>query len=86
MGMVPPLSISISVRHFTTINNAESMDQISIKTPNPNCRLYWSLIEFVVRRYSHVGIFDPFCELAPLLFTGSPTPAPFPVCIHIGSM
>ena len=23
------------------------MDQISIKTPNPKCRLYWCLIEFI---------------------------------------
>ncbi len=25
----------------------EDMDQISIKTPNPKCRLYWCLIEFI---------------------------------------
>jgi hypothetical protein len=24
-----------------------SMDQITIKTPNPKCRLYWCLIEFI---------------------------------------
>jgi hypothetical protein len=29
-----------------------SMDQISIKTPNPKCRLYWRLIEFIDWRYS----------------------------------
>jgi hypothetical protein len=28
------------------------MDQISIKTPNPICRLHWCLIEFVEWRYS----------------------------------
>jgi hypothetical protein len=28
------------------------MDQISIKTPNPECHLYWCLIEFVEWRYS----------------------------------
>ncbi len=30
----------------------ESMDQITIKTPNPKCRLYWWVIEFVDWRYS----------------------------------
>jgi hypothetical protein len=25
----------------------ESMDQLSIKTPNPKCRLHWCLIEFI---------------------------------------
>jgi hypothetical protein len=38
--------------------------QISIKTPNPKCHLCWCLMEFV--DWSHVGIFDPFCELAPI--------------------
>jgi hypothetical protein len=28
------------------------MDQITIKTPNPKCRLYWCLIEFMDWRYS----------------------------------
>ncbi len=31
--------------------------QISIKTPNPKCRLYWCLLEFIL---------DPSYELAPL--------------------
>ncbi len=30
----------------------ESIDQITIKTPNPKCRLYWCLIEFIDWRYS----------------------------------
>jgi hypothetical protein len=25
----------------------KSMNQITIKTPNPKCRLYWCLIEFI---------------------------------------
>ncbi len=29
-----------------------SMNQISIKTPNPECRLYWCLIEFIDWRYN----------------------------------
>jgi hypothetical protein len=39
-----------------------------IKTPNPKCRLYWSLIEFIEigDTVGHVGIFDPSYELAPL--------------------
>jgi hypothetical protein len=24
-----------------------TMDQITVKTPDPKCRLYWSLIEFI---------------------------------------
>ncbi len=43
-----------------------TMDQISKKTSNPKCRLYWCLIEFI-DKVSHVSIFfDPSCELAPL--------------------
>jgi hypothetical protein len=42
----------------------QNMDQI---TTNPKCRLYWCLIEFIDgRTVSHVGIFDPSYELAPL--------------------
>jgi hypothetical protein len=32
--------------------NTKSMDQITIKTPNSKCRLYWCLIEFIDWRYS----------------------------------
>ena len=28
------------------------IDQITLKTPNPECRLYWCLIEFIDWRYS----------------------------------
>jgi hypothetical protein len=63
------------------------MEKISIKTPNPKCRLYWCLIEFIYWRYSQsCGFFDPSCELAPPnLLTGSPTPPPPPcegICVH----
>ncbi len=30
----------------------EPVDQIYKKSPNPKCRLYWCLIEFIDRRYS----------------------------------
>jgi hypothetical protein len=44
-----------------------TMDEGTIKTPNPKCRLYWCLVEFIDRRtVSHVYIFDPSCERAPL--------------------
>jgi hypothetical protein len=33
---------------------AWTMDQISIKTPNPICRLCWCLIEFIDRRCSQL--------------------------------
>jgi hypothetical protein len=45
------------------------MDQISIKAPNPKCRLYWYFTVhslYIGDTVSHVGIFDPSCELAPL--------------------
>ncbi len=29
-----------------------NMDKITFKTPNPQCRLYWCLIEFIDWRYS----------------------------------
>jgi hypothetical protein len=29
-----------------------TMEQISIKTPNPKCRIFWCLIEFIDWRYS----------------------------------
>jgi hypothetical protein len=34
---------------------SKSMDQITIKTPNPKCRLYWCLIEFIGWRYSQLS-------------------------------
>ena len=45
-----------------------TMDQITIKTSNPKCRIYWYLIEFIAWRYSQsvtlvfltgAGIFKP---------------------------
>jgi hypothetical protein len=33
----------------------EPMDQISIRTPYPKCRLYWCLIEFIDWRYIHLS-------------------------------
>ncbi len=68
-----------------------SMDQIFIKTPNPRCRLYWGLIEFIDWRYSQLCWY-----FWPLLWTSAPLtfslvhlpPPPFlvwistEVCIH----
>ncbi len=47
------------------VAKASPMDQISIKTPNPKCRLYCCLIESIDWRYSQSCIFDPSYELAP---------------------
>jgi hypothetical protein len=66
------------------------MDQITIKTTNPKCRLYWFLIEFMIGdTVSHVGIFDPSCELVnlwtPLTFSLVRLPPPrFSVWISTG--
>ncbi len=40
----PPTGIATAHTFF--------MDQITIKTPNPKCRFYWCLIEFIDWRYS----------------------------------
>ncbi len=42
---------SISVQPIGTTYEW-TMDQISIKTPNPKCRLHWCLIELIDWRYS----------------------------------
>jgi hypothetical protein len=47
-----PLSVRPIKRHRTSSSIPWTMDQISIKTPNPKCRLYWCLIEFLALRYS----------------------------------
>ena len=51
----------------------------SIMTPNPKCRLYWCLIQFIdcVGTVSLVGIFDPSCVLLPLYLLSDP-PSPLP--------
>ena len=40
---------NIVIRQAPSWNSeySKSMDQITIKTPNPKCRLYWRLIEFI---------------------------------------
>jgi hypothetical protein len=64
------------------------MDQISIKTPNPKCRLYWCLIEFIDLRYSQsCWYFRPLLwTSAPLTFSlvHLPPCPPFPVWISTG--
>jgi hypothetical protein len=61
------------------------MDQISIKTPNPKCRLYWCLIEFVDWRYSRSCWYfrTSFVNCSPSnLLTGSSTPSPPLPCVN----
>ncbi len=61
------------------------MDKITIKTANPKCRLNWSLIEFIDRRYSvSCWYFRPsFVNCCPPnLLSGSRSPPPlFPLWI-----
>ncbi len=74
----PPPSSSLS-----------SMDQITIKTPNPKCRcvVLWCLIEFIDWRYNQSGWY-----FLPLLWTSAPLtfslvylPSPsFPLWINTG--
>ncbi len=44
-----------------------SMDQITIKTPNPKCRISWCLIEFIDWKYCQPCWYSP-----PLLWTSAP--------------
>ncbi len=63
-----------------------TMDQITIKTPNPKCRLYWGLIEFIDWRYSQsCWYFRPaLWSIAALTFSLVSSPlTPFPVWISI---
>ncbi len=64
------------------------MDQITIKTPIPKCRLYWCLIEFLDWRYSQsCWYFRPFWwTSAPLTFSlvDPHPPTPLPVCVSTG--
>ncbi len=49
-----------------------AMDQITIKTPNPKCRLYWCLIEFIDWIYSQ----SQSCwYFRPLFWTVAPLPS-----------
>ncbi len=64
-----------------------TMDQITLKTPNHKCRLYWCLIEFRDWRYSQSCwfFFRSSCELAPFyLLSSSPPLPPFDVWISTG--
>ncbi len=64
-------------------NTTTTIDQISIKTPNPKCRLYWYLIEFIDWRDSQsCWYFRPLLwNSAPLIFSLVHLPPPFPVWI-----
>jgi hypothetical protein len=55
-----------------------NMDQISIKTPNPECRLYWCLMKLIDWRYSQsCWYFRPlFWTSAPLTFSRFDLPLP----------
>jgi hypothetical protein len=63
----------------------ESIDQMTKKAPNPKCRLYWCLIEFIDRRYSQsCWYFRPaLWTFSPLTFSLVNSPPPFPVWIFI---
>jgi hypothetical protein len=69
------------MQFFNSIDKAdfaETMDDGTIKTQDPKCRLYWCLKEFIDWRYSHVGIFfNPLVNCCPSTFSlTSPRPPP----------
>ncbi len=45
------LSFLFMSDNFKLLQTASSIDQITIRTFNPKCRLYWCLIEFIDWRY-----------------------------------
>ncbi len=53
------------------------MDEGTIRTPNPKCRLYWRLIEFMDWRYSHSCWY-----FRSLLWTVAPLPSLWPPPPH----
>ncbi len=48
---VPSEEAGPEVGSYSTLQKTLPMDQIYIKTSNPECRLYWCLIEFIDWRY-----------------------------------
>jgi hypothetical protein len=48
MVSVENLSGTVIAAVLVYVPKAVTMDQISIKTPNPICRLYWCLMEFIL--------------------------------------
>ncbi len=76
--------------YLTLPSSFKPCDQITIKTPNPKCHLYWCLIEFIDSRYCQSCW---YCR--PLLWTSTPSktltfslvhlpPSHFPVWISTG--
>ncbi len=74
----PLISINCTVRTYKAPVIPRDMDEWTIKTPNPTCRLFFKiylltdiaalcLTDFIDWRYIHsvVCIFDPTCELLP---------------------
>ncbi len=80
-----PISCSLHDNHDCTEGARKgcNMDQISIKTPHPKCRLYWCLIEFIDWRYRQsCWYFRPLLWTSATLtfswFANPPPPPPFP--------
>ncbi len=72
---------------FSTSLFTHSLPKISltIKTPNPKCRLYWCLIEFIDWRSNQsCWFFRPaLWTIAPVTFTLVSSPPPFPLlCVN----
>jgi hypothetical protein len=62
-GLLSPSRFRTTWTKFSGKKNpvevCKDLDQITIKRPNPKCRLYSCLTELVDRRYNHACIFDP---------------------------
>jgi hypothetical protein len=62
-GVVGNLYISLVFLN-AAVAMGSHIDHITIKTPNPICRLYWCLLEFIDWRYSQsCWYFRPLCVI-----------------------
>ncbi len=74
--LTPSLQAALNSASFITLRS-QPMDQITIKTPNPPCRLYWCLTEFIDWLYSQSCWY-----FRPLLKTRYSAPLSIGVCIY----
>jgi hypothetical protein len=76
-------TVHFQLYFFVARLSCVTMDKITIKKPNPECRFYWCLIEFR-DTVNHVGIFN-FSQIGapPLTFSlVDPPPPPPGVCVY----
>jgi hypothetical protein len=76
------LNEGLSLSQVLLYSFPSHIDQKTVKTPNPKCRLYWCLIEFIDWRYN-----QSYWYFRPLLQISAPLPSlqfalPPPLCVN----